>query len=260
MADTVRPLLDGPSVPLGELPGVWSRTLYVRGDGTVDDRTCVTWVQAGRSYVDLRRPSGMPAMTGATCLRALTAEQVRWLALQEGFAGYLSADENGACWERLVDFQPASPPDLGRLAWRGDVLLEEGIDDPYIEHWQRVVRASGLLGLRLVDPVDGTTAVLARRRRHVRLRPLARGADRGAAVDAGARRRRERPARRPGPGQHRALTRHRVGGPVVDRELLLPYRVGADLAVDLDGTQCRTRDLTPDGDERLREWRVVASD
>src|SRR4051794_9604663 len=93
---------DQPSVPLVDLAGVWTRSLYVRADGTVDDATDVTWVQAARSYVDLRRPPRRPDMTGVTCLRELTPVQLAWMAAQEGFAGHFRADATNAEWERHV--------------------------------------------------------------------------------------------------------------------------------------------------------------
>jgi hypothetical protein len=248
------------SVPLRELPGVWSRSLYVRADGTVDDTTEVTWVQAASSYVDLRQPARRPDLSAATCLRALTFDQTAWLATQEGFAGYLRADDREARWERFIDVQPASPPDVGRLSWRGDVLLEEGIDLPYVEHWERVSASDDVAGLRLVDPHLATVAVLARvgetfgfaRSREIRIGgPPATPARVAAARDLRS-------------AQDLVNFELSVGTVSSGRWTIerssLPFRVGADLAVAIDGTTCHTRDLTPDGEDRTREWRVVAAD
>jgi hypothetical protein len=262
MRAEVTPVIDprAASVPLAELAGVWSRTMYVRSDGTVDDTTEVTWVQAGPSYVDLRQPARRPGLSDATCLRDLTFEHVTWLATQEGFAGYLRADDRAAEWERLVDMQPASPPDVGRLSWRGDVLLEEGVDLPYVEHWQRLAASDDLAGLRLVDPANGTVAVLARvgetfgfaRSREVRIGGPPATPGRVAAA-------RDLRAAQDLVNIELSIGTVSSGRWTIERSSL-PFRVGADLAVAVDGAVCHTRELTPDGEERPREWRVVAAD
>ncbi|MDQ1701769.1 MAG: hypothetical protein QOF57_1021 [Frankiaceae bacterium] len=247
------------SVPLAELSGVWRRSLFVRGDGTTDRATSVTWLQSSSSYVDLRQPPRRPDMTGVTCLRDLTAPQLAWMATQEGFAGALRADAAYAEWERYVDMQPASPPDIGRLAWVGGVLLEEGIDRPYAEHWERDASPGATWGVRLVDPQTGTRGVIARvgdnfgyaRGRDIRIGgPPATPARVAAAELTDA---------QDFLDCELAIGSVAAGVWTIERSSL-PFREGADLGVALDGATCLTNDLTPDGAPRRINWRVVAID
>jgi isopenicillin N synthase-like dioxygenase len=108
----------------------------------VDTLTEVGWLQGPCLYVDLRQPPAISGKVQASCLGELLLEEARLLALQEGFAGsfHLSApkgDLEGE-WARTIDFQPAGwLGDRGRLEDHGALLVEEGIETDYIEHWQR---------------------------------------------------------------------------------------------------------------------------
>jgi hypothetical protein len=250
---------DAASVPLAELAGVWRRSLYVRSDGTSDRATAVTWVQGSRSYVDLRQPPRRPDMSGVTCLRDLTPAQLAWMATQEGFAGSLRADASDAEWERCVDMQPASPPDIGRLGWVGDVLIEEGVHSPYVEHWVRADPPGPTWGVRLVDPQTATPGILVRV-----------GSDFGYARGRGI-----RIGGPPGTPARVAAADVAEAQELLDCELAigsvagdvwtierssLPFREGTDLGVALDGADCLTNDLTPDGVPRRTSWRVAAVD
>lgn len=250
---------DVASVPLSELAGVWRRSLYVRGDGTTDRATSVSWVQGTRSYVDLRQPPRRPDMAGVTCLRELTPAQLAWMATQEGFAGSLRADAADAEWERCVDMQPASPPDIGRLAWVGDLLVEEGVGDPYIEHWERTDPPGPAWGVRLVDAQTAAPGILVRvgndfgyaRGRQVRIGGPPGTPARVAAADP--------------TGAQDLLDLELAIGTVtgdvwtIERSSL-PFREGADLGVTVDGATVLTHDLAPDGAPRRTDWRVVATD
>ncbi|MFN8074069.1 MAG: hypothetical protein U0Q15_01455 [Kineosporiaceae bacterium] len=101
--------------------GPLRRSLIVRADGTRDTTTAVTWLQGPTLYVDLRLPAGDPH------------------AVIEGFAGRFTVDGDRALWTRAIDVHPAGPdPDEGRLYPHPDlpgVLVEDGVHDPYVEHW-----------------------------------------------------------------------------------------------------------------------------
>ena len=102
---------------------MWSRTLLIRPDGTRDETTSVTWLQGRTMFADLRQPAGE-----------------RDPATQEGFAGVLVDDGECVMWQRRVDCRPPSPhPDVGRLWFEGDTLVERGRDIPYVEHWRREI-------------------------------------------------------------------------------------------------------------------------
>lgn len=155
---TAPPLVPAPS--LADLSGAWSRTLLITGNGRRDTTSAVTWLQAGPLYVDLRQPT---ARLPVQPLDTLDVDALLLLAEQEGFAGALTQQEHAWVWGRTVDLQPASGEiDAGFLRLDGDVLVEEGRDDPYVEHWRRdPAPASPAAGARLRDD-EGRDAVLVR--------------------------------------------------------------------------------------------------
>jgi hypothetical protein len=98
--------------------GLWRRTLLIDTDGSRDTTTDVRWLQGITAFVDLRRP--VPAD----------------LAAQDGFAGWLSQDDDVFVWSRFAGLQPAGEhPDAGRMHWDGDILVETGVYAEYVEHW-----------------------------------------------------------------------------------------------------------------------------
>ncbi|KAB7742122.1 hypothetical protein F2P47_02285 [Parvibaculum sedimenti] len=164
------------------LAGLWSRSLIDWPDGRSDRTTFVNWMQGPSYYLDLRQPADRPDFRGVENLRALQPEQLDWLATQEGFAGELHYADGFFEWRREIDFQPqAIYSDQGRLWMEPDMMVEEGKDIPYIEHWHREpVNLDPVCALRLDDPADGTRAYL------MRLGSLFMYARaRGAAVPAG---------------------------------------------------------------------------
>jgi hypothetical protein len=151
-----------PAPPLGEMPGMWRRTLITHADGTRDATTQVRWLQAPTLFVDLRQGAALPDFLHLRCLNDLTLEDCAALALQQGFAGRLGFDGDCFEWLRLIDFQPQGGADAGRLWWEEDVLVETGRDVPYVEHWLRdpTVVTRPLAGLRLRDTQSGVAALV----------------------------------------------------------------------------------------------------
>ncbi len=135
-------------------------------DGRRDAETWVGWLQGETHFADLRQPAGRPEMAGAAGLDDLSAEQVAWLAAQEGFAGTLAEDGDCVAWTRLIDFQPPSDtPDVARIRLDEDgQLVEEGRDAPYVEYWSRDAEpaAAACWGASLIDPEGGPAARLVR--------------------------------------------------------------------------------------------------
>ncbi|MEN6544027.1 hypothetical protein [Parvibaculum sp.] len=146
------------------LAGLWSRSLIDWPDGRSDRTTFVNWMQGPSYYLDLRQPAGRPDYRGVRNLRGLNFEQLGWLASQEGFAGELHYADGFFEWRREIDFQPqAIYSDQGRLWMEPDMMVEEGKDIPYIEHWHREpVDLDPVCALRLDDPATGTRAYLMR--------------------------------------------------------------------------------------------------
>ncbi|MDO8288275.1 MAG: hypothetical protein Q7T44_03550 [Parvibaculum sp.] len=149
---------------IDELTGLWRRSLIAWPDGPRDTETWVNWMQGVRAYLDLRQPAVKPDFQGVSSLRQLSLEHVRWLAEQEGFAGELHFDGTYYEWRREIDFQPqAIYSDQGRLWYEGDMMVEEGRDIAYIEHWHREpLELAPVCALRLMGRADGVRGFLLR--------------------------------------------------------------------------------------------------
>jgi hypothetical protein len=149
---------------LETMPGLWRRSLLAWPDGRRDTTSFVNWLQGPGLYLDLRQPEGRPDFTGETSLSALTPDSMMWLAAQEGFAGELVEEDGWFEWRRDIDFQPkAIYSDIGRLWNEGDVMVEEGKDIPYIEHWHREpIGDAPLWAARLEDRETGQKGAIAR--------------------------------------------------------------------------------------------------
>ncbi|MDE1172158.1 MAG: hypothetical protein PW790_00500 [Parvibaculaceae bacterium] len=151
------------SIPLHKLGGLWRRSLIAWPDGREDRSTSVFWLQGPRHYIDLRQPAGRPSFETATCLDALDRDQVGWLAGQEGFAGLFSIEDGIGEWQRALDFQPWSgTADKGTLAFEGDVLVENGIAIPYLEHWHQALSPAPATAFVLEEAGTGRKGFLVR--------------------------------------------------------------------------------------------------
>ena len=125
-------------IHLHDLGGLWRRSLIAWPDGRSDTTTEVFWLQGPSFYADLRVPAGRPDRGNATCLRALDMTMLRFMAAQEGFFGPFAVGDDVGDWQRIFDFRPDNGlGDSGALAFEGDILVERGIEAPYIEHWSR---------------------------------------------------------------------------------------------------------------------------
>lgn len=153
-----------PEPSLETLPGLWRRSLLAWPDGREDRTSFVNWMQGPGLYLDLRQPEGAPDFSGAASLSDLRHEEIAWLARQEGFAGELVHEDGWFEWRRDIDFQPqAIYSDRGRLWIEDAVMIEEGKDIPYIEHWHREPIAEGpQWAARLEDRETGQKGAIAR--------------------------------------------------------------------------------------------------
>jgi hypothetical protein len=145
-------------VTLDSLLGVWRRVSIRWPDGREDISTKVFWLQGSKYYADIRIPAGRPAFFGVDSLAKCTSEQTAWLAKQEGFAGELVQNGDRFHWIRDVDFQPPGGlKDIGRLRFADpsrDRMIEDGVEQPYTEVWERIHRGESTHGQALVLKLD----------------------------------------------------------------------------------------------------------
>ncbi|MCX8560976.1 hypothetical protein OS122_08775 [Mycolicibacterium mucogenicum] len=119
---------------LTECAGLWRRTLLIEVDGTRDTEPGVLWLQGPTAYVDSR-----------------------------GFAGTLHQDADVFEWHREFDATTPGPnPDAGVMHWEGDILVETGVHEHYVEHWVRDSGEAGPTGALQLSGPAGASALLVR--------------------------------------------------------------------------------------------------
>jgi hypothetical protein len=127
---------------IDSLVGVWSRRSIRWPGGREDTTTRVYWLQGRPHYADIRIPASRPSFAGVRSLQDCDAEKRTWLTRQEGFAGTLVVANGAWLWNREIDFHPPTGKrDIGRLAFtdeRMQTMIEEGVDEPYVEVWERI--------------------------------------------------------------------------------------------------------------------------
>ena len=250
---------------LGELAGGIRRSSITHQDGTMDDSTHVTWFQGISLYVDCRFPAERPSFGDVSCLADLARvepAQSHWLARQVGFAGDCEQQDGLTTWHRIIDLQPpAVLPDVGKLHWEQDVLIERGELVDHVERWhpERVQTASvpSVFGTVLHDASSQRSAILVRVDDQF---AFARG--RTTALPVGSTLLQLLTAE----------TSHDRRADLLDCEIALgvidagcwkiglstlPYREGTDLAVRIAGNCVTTADLTRDGAPTLTSWQVL---
>ena len=122
------------AVVASDCTGLWRRTLLVGADGARDTSTGVVWLQGVTAYVDSR-----------------------------GFAGTLHQRDDVFSWHRDIDLEPPGPfPDAGSMRWVGDVLVETGVHEHYVEHWVRDDGTRTPSGAVFLSAPDGGAGLLVR--------------------------------------------------------------------------------------------------
>lgn len=253
---------DGIRLKIGDLQGLWHRSLIVWHDGRHDETTWVAWLQGPSYYVDLRQPAGRPDFRGIACLRQLAEEQIRWLAGQEGFAGRLLEDGEFFVWQRAVDFQPeAAQPDSGRLRLEGGAMIEEGRYSPYIEHWHREAGLPKPYGaLRLRERRTGREGFVVRvgavfMHARSRMTILPPGSTLATCVECAA----SLAAAQDLLDCEISFGRVEPQGWIIDRSTL-PFKEGLSFSLEIAGDRCRSGDLTIEGKPTTREWDILDSE
>ena len=247
-------------ISLRDVSGLWRRTLIAWPDGRTDAETEVFWLQGPRHYADLRIPSGRPASADATCLRELDWPMLRFLARQEGFFGHLEIDASAGRWHRAFDYQPDSGMvDRGALAFEDGMLIERGIDLPYVEHWSRPSDAGAVLALSLALEGEATLGCLvvaddAFIYARGRAQALPRGANLSQLVDGAA----SLQAAQDLFDCEISFGRRQGGHWRVERSSHC-FREGAALSPELDsaGGALVIDDVTPEAARFKRAWRIT---
>ncbi len=142
-----------PQVTLASLNGCWRRNWICLSHGSQDAKTRVWWLQSDHFYADIRIPPDRPSFEGIDSLENCSPKHRQWLATQQGFAGRLSNLGTAFHWERHLDFQPPTKTrDVGQLRFIDDqctIMLEQGVEQPYQEEWERIDNAADPLVLKL---------------------------------------------------------------------------------------------------------------
>jgi hypothetical protein len=247
-----------------ELQGLWRRSLIAWPDGRRDETTNVHYLQGPSRYADLRCPLGRPDFSHTRRLNDLAVEQIVWLATQEGFAGTLVPDGDAFEWRRTIDFQPATDQsDAGHLWFEADLLIEQGRDIPYIEHWHRENGAPhpcAALHLRQPDTgVDGFIVRVGDTFMYARDRaaPLPRNVSLAQCVGGSG-----------SPAAARAMIDCEISAGRIQRGVWtiehssLPFREGRELALMSipGGDGMLSSDIDADGVPLFRDWRIVAAE
>jgi hypothetical protein len=119
--------------------GMWRRRLLEQAE-TIDTTTTVFMIQTEQYHADIRIPANRPNFGDINRLEDCNAEQLNWLATQQGFTGITQINGNVSQWLRDHDFQPFNHQrDIGEMIFESDdVLVETGVDVEYLEIWDRV--------------------------------------------------------------------------------------------------------------------------
>ena len=111
-----------------------------------DDTSLVLWMQTQQYHIDIRIPATLTAIRAVHSLEDYSDEELLLLASQQGFAGITqvapsTAKSSDICqWHREIDFQPqTNTRDIGKMVFTdANTIIETGIDDVYLEVWQRL--------------------------------------------------------------------------------------------------------------------------
>jgi hypothetical protein len=249
-----------PVAGIGELAGLWQRSLITWPDGRCDRTTVVRWLQGVAACLDLRQPADLADLTDRRRLDDLSPADCAELARQQGFAGRFGFDGRHFEWTRSIDYQPAAiGADAGTLHWEADVLVETGRDADYVECWHRDAARpiAPVAAVGLADPAGRITGAL------LRVGPVFMYArDRAVIAPAGLSLA-ECVAAAATPAEARGLVDCEIsfGTVAVDGFRItastLPHRVGAALDPHLSAGTLTVEDRSPNGGRLTRHWTIT---
>lgn len=148
---------------VADLCGSWVRRVSIEAAGRRDDSTEVRWLQAGTSFVDVRRPPDRPSFSGVGGVDDLTVDQLAYLRRQEAYAGRFACFDGVFEWRHLLDLHVPGPmPDTAWLRWAGNVLLETGQHESYTDQWCRTRTPEEPIFALHLSGSDGRRGLLVR--------------------------------------------------------------------------------------------------
>jgi hypothetical protein len=253
---------DDRKADVGDVRGLWRRTVYRRGNEEPDASDDVYWMQGPRFFADIRQPSKAASFKSVGCLRDLEPEHLAQLARQQAFAGTLALDGNLAWWQRTIDLHPQGPfEDRARLQQSGEVIDEFGVESHYFERWERQNLAPGpCWGLRLqsvTDRRDGFLVRVADKLMFARGRAAPLPPGRNLAEILGGIRTHE--------GKQDLLDFEvslgclAAGGWLIERSTL-PFKQGKLFSIVRRAASIEIGDLDPRGAGIVSAWRIVDGD
>lgn len=145
--------------------GVWQRvSMEVKGK-PADTSTQAYWIQTSGLHADLRVPAGRPDFSGKASLTECSADELLWLARQQGIAGMTLAGGDLLHRRRQVDYQPTRGRDnTHRMHFEGEVLVEENMPGSVMEKWLRIAGADGgVITLRLLEEAEADGRIVPRK-------------------------------------------------------------------------------------------------
>lgn len=246
---------------VGELQGLWRRSLMAWPDMPEDRTTWVSWLQGPSLYADLRQPAGKPDFSGVRCLRDLEIEQIRWMAGQMAFAGTFQCEGKLFSWGHDLDYGPLSPtPDRAFLWFEHDRLVERGQEIPFTEHWHRSGGASRISGAALLKDREGRSAILVRDGEHFLIAnsydgPAYRAETLSLCIEMAT----GIVEMQDMVGSEFSFGKISEAGWLIERSSL-PFREGADLHPVFRANGVRLSRITPDGAPFDHEWVVEFSE
>lgn len=145
--------------------GVWQRiSLEARGK-PADTSTRAYWIQTSALQADLRVPAGRPHFPGKAALAEYSADDLLWLARQQGIAGMTLAGGELLHRRRQIDYQPTRGRDnTHRMRFEGEVLVEENMQGSVVEKWHRLAGVEGgVVTLRLLEEAEADGRIVPRK-------------------------------------------------------------------------------------------------
>lgn len=145
--------------------GVWRRIFLEAKGKPADTTTEAYWIQTSALHADLRIPAGRPDFSGKATLAEYNANDLLWLARQQGIAGMTLAGGDLLHRRRQIDYQPTRGRDnTHRMRFEGDVLVEENMQGSVVEKWRRLTGVEGgVITLRLLEEAEADGRIVPRK-------------------------------------------------------------------------------------------------